>query len=411
GIGTFNDRLRDGARGGGPFSGIQEQGFLTGLYDDPNATDQGTPAEQLARLLLQTDWVRVGMAGGLADPQETINYIEAHDNDTLFDAIAAKAPVDTPMDQRVRMQNLGISIVGFAQGVPFYHAGVELLRSKSMDRNSYNSGDWFNKIDWTHVDNNWGVGLPPAPDNQANWSIMRPLLANPALNPTPVDIGQALAHFQEVLAIRKSTRLLRLRSAQEIESHLFFHNTGPDQIPGLIVDTISDVQGAADHQHAMVAVLLNSRPDTVDYPLTVFPCRGLQLHPLQKQSADPVVRTASFEESTCTFHVPGRTAAVFVKARPADEQLLLLRQSVDALVTAGALNGGQGNALLAKLRAAEKQLQLGRYQTATNQVNAFIQQVEDFVSTGVLTADQADSLLADAEAIVNALNPQPGVGE
>jgi hypothetical protein len=296
-----------------------------------------------------------------------------------------------------------MSLLGFGQGIPFYHAGVELLRSKSMDRNSYNSGDWFNKIDWTHVDNNWGVGLPPAPDNQANWSIMRPLLANPALNPTPVDINQALAHFQETLAIRKSTRLLRLRTAQEIESHLHFHNTGPDQIPGLIVYSISDIQGAVDHQHAMVVVLLNARPDTVDFPLTVFPCRGLQLHPLQKQSADPVVRTASLTQSSCTFHVPGRTAAVFVKGRPADEQLLLLRGSVNALVTAGTLNGGQGNALLAKLRAAEKQLQLGRTQTAVNQVNAFIHQVEDFVTTGVLTADQADGLLTDAEAILEAL--------
>jgi pullulanase-type alpha-1,6-glucosidase len=431
GIGTFNDRIRDGVRGGGPFSGIQEQGFLTGLYTDPNDINQGSPADQLARLLQQSDWVRTGIAGALkdyvledrfgnevpasqidyngqpagytADPQEVINYIEAHDNDTLFDAIAAKAPVDTPMDQRVRMQNLGMSILGFAQGVPFYHAGVELLRSKSMDRNSYNSGDWFNKIDWTHVDNNWGVGLPPAPDNQANWSIMRPLLANPALNPTPVDINQALAHFQETLAIRKSTRLLRLRTAQEVESHLRFHNTGPDQIPGLIVYSISDIQGAVDHQNAMVVVLLNARPDTVDVPLTVFPCRGLQLHPLQKQSADPVVRTASFTQSTCTFHVPGRTGAVFVKGRPADEQLLLLRGSVNALVTAGTLNGGQGNALLAKLRAAEKQLQLGRTQTAANQVTAFIHQVEDFVSTGVLTTDQADSLLTDAAAILEAL--------
>ncbi len=47
GIGTFNDRLRDAVRGGGPFSGIQEQGFLTGLFTDPNGTNQGSPADQL----------------------------------------------------------------------------------------------------------------------------------------------------------------------------------------------------------------------------------------------------------------------------------------------------------------------------------------------------------------------------
>src|SRR6185295_5629929 len=66
GIGTFNDRIRDGARGGGPFSGKQEQGFLTGLFYDPNATDQGGSADQQARLLQREDWIRVGLAGNLA---------------------------------------------------------------------------------------------------------------------------------------------------------------------------------------------------------------------------------------------------------------------------------------------------------------------------------------------------------
>src|SRR6185503_12518588 len=147
---------------------------------------------QRARLLQEMDWVRIGLAGNLADytfvdrfgrtvaardvdyngqragytadPQEVINYVDAHDNDTLFDAIQLKAPVATAMADRVRMQNLGMSLLAFGQGVPFFHAGVELLRSKSLDRNSYNSGDWFNKLDFTYGSNNWGVGLPPAPD-------------------------------------------------------------------------------------------------------------------------------------------------------------------------------------------------------------------------------------------------------
>ena len=254
-------------------------------------------------------------AGYTADPQEVINYIEAHDNDTLFDAIAAKAPVDTPMAQRVRMQNLGMSILGFAQGVPFYHAGVELLRSKSMDRNSYNSGDWFNKIDWTGMDNNWGVGLPPAQDNQANWPIMQPLLANPALDPGPADIAQALAHFKETLKIRQTTRLLRLRTAAEIEEMLRFHNTGPDQIPGLIVFSVTDAGAKADHDLARVVVLLNARPEAVTFRIPELAGEKLALHPEQKSSADPVVRQSRFTKETGTFRVPGRTAAVFVQGR------------------------------------------------------------------------------------------------
>ena len=344
GIGTFSDRLRDGVRGGGPFSGIQEQGFLTGLYYDPNATNQGSPTDQLNRLLLESDWVRVGLAGNIrdfllvdrngntvradqidyngqpagytADPQEVINYIEAHDNDTLFDAIALKAPVDTPMAERVRMQNLGMSILAFGQGVPFFHAGVELLRSKSLDRNSYNSGDWFNKLDFTYHDNNWGVGLPPAQDNQSNWSVMRPLLANPALDPAPSDISAAVAHFQEVLAIRKSTRLFRLRTGDEVKQHLTFFNTGPSQIPGVIGLAVSDATGAIDHRHSLAVVVLNATTKGVQVART--PCADsaqLKLHPLQQFSADPIVRTASFDSATCTFSVPARTAAVFWATR------------------------------------------------------------------------------------------------
>ena len=90
------------------------------------------------------------------------------------------------------------------------------MRSKSLDRNSYNSGDWFNRLDFTYQSNNWGVGLPPAGDNQANWPIMKPLLANPALRPSPDQILDTLENFRDLLEIRKSSPLFRLRTADEV---------------------------------------------------------------------------------------------------------------------------------------------------------------------------------------------------
>ena len=125
GIGTFNDRLRDAVRGGGPFDGDPGiQGFGSGLYADPNGNPiNGTPAEQRARLLHYQDLIKVGLTGNLADyrfvdrngnvvtgaevdyngspagytadPQEAITYVDAHDNETLFDAYAAKLPTAT----------------------------------------------------------------------------------------------------------------------------------------------------------------------------------------------------------------------------------------------------------------------------------------------------------------------------
>jgi pullulanase-type alpha-1,6-glucosidase len=433
GIGTFNDRLRDGARGGGPFSGIQEQGFLTGLYDDPNGTDQGTPEQQLARLLLESDWIRVGLTGNLAafeltdrngdtvtgadvdyngqhagytaDPQEVINYVEAHDNETLFDAIQLKAAPSATVAGRVRMQNLGMSLVGLGQGIPFFHAGVELLRSKSLDRNSYNSGDWFNKLDFTFHDNNWGVGLPPAGDNQANWPVMAPLLANPALAPSLLDIQAAASHFEEVLEIRKSSILFRLRTAEQIQDRLRFHNTGPAQVPGVISLTVNDVDinEALDHQVRRLAVFFNANAEPKQTELTVFPCAGFELHPVQAASADPVVRTSTYDPATCRFTVPGRTAAVFWERRPVDEQLYLLNGAVAGLVSDGTLNTGQGRSLHAKVETARRHVLAGRTSQAISLLNAFIHEVEALQHAGILSDEQAEGLTKDAEAAIGDL--------
>ena len=161
GIGTFNDRIRDAVRGGGPFSGLQVQGFATGLFFDPNATDQGSPGSQEELLALHGDQIRVSLAGNLKDyamvdrfgnpvtgqqidyngqqagytqdPREIINYAAAHDNETFFDALQLKVPLETSLEDRVRVQNLANSLVAFGQGIPFFHAGQEMLRSKSLD--------------------------------------------------------------------------------------------------------------------------------------------------------------------------------------------------------------------------------------------------------------------------------------
>jgi pullulanase-type alpha-1,6-glucosidase len=348
GIGTFNDRIRDGARGGGPFSGKQEQGFLTGLFYDPNSTDQGSTADQQARLLQREDWIRVGLAGNLAsfpfvdrfgrlgtadeidyngqhagytaDPQEVINYVDAHDDETLFDAIQLKAAPTASVADRVRMQDLGMSLVTLGQGIPFVHAGIDMLRSKSLDRNSYNSGDWFNRLDFTYASDNWGVGLPPARDNQSNWGIMAPLLGDPALKPGPADIQAAVEHFREMLQIRKSSKLFRMRTADDVIRRLKFYNTGPGQLPGLIVMALSDAGGSVDLRHDQIVVLFNATRLPQSFTVAHLAGRRFQLHPVQRSSHDPVVRTASYDRATGTFSVPARTAAVFWAMRPLSRQ-------------------------------------------------------------------------------------------
>jgi pullulanase-type alpha-1,6-glucosidase len=336
GIGSFNDRLRDGMRGGRPFSGLQDQGFITGLFYSPNPADQGAPEDQRARLLHYADWIRVGLAGNLRDytlvdadgrevrgaeldfdgiptgyaasPRECINYISAHDNETLFDALQLKLPAAMPLTDRLRLYRLGLSLVLLGQGIPFFHAGDDLLRSKSLDRNSYNSGDWFNRLDFTYTTNNWGVGLPPAGDNAANWPVMKPLLADPALRPGPADILAAAVHFREMLRVRKSSRLFRLGAAADVRAVLTFQNTGPAQIPGLIALTLA---GEA-LPWRRIAVIVNATPAEQSCADPAWAEGGWTLHPVLAASADPVVRLARFTAGGGAFIVPPYTAAVFV---------------------------------------------------------------------------------------------------
>ena len=134
-----------------------------------------------------------GSPAGYADqPDEVITYVDAHDNETLWDALTYKLPRATPMADRIRMNTLSLATTALSQTPSFWHAGADLLRSKSLDRNSYDSGDWFNTLDWTGEDNGFGHGLPPAPDNEAKWPFQQPLLADPALKPTPAEVQGAV---------------------------------------------------------------------------------------------------------------------------------------------------------------------------------------------------------------------------
>ncbi len=208
------------------------------------------------------------------------------------------------------MNNLGIDVVMLSQGVPFFHAGDDMLRSKSLDSNSYNSGDWFNRLDFTYETNNWAVGLPP--NQQISWPFMQPLLANPALKPSKKDILAAAAHFWEMLKIRKSSPLFRLRSADQILQRVKFFNTGPQQIPNLLVMCIANPALDLDPQIAMIVVLINTSKEPKTFGEASLQGVPLQLHPVQAASQDPVVRSASFDQTTGAFTLPARTTAVFL---------------------------------------------------------------------------------------------------
>lgn len=283
-IGVFNDRIRDAIRGGTTDSKEKsDPGYVTGLFYDFNhePANRDTPvdlAQQRGKLLWLGDILRIGLAGNLRDyrftdhrgnkvrggdiqfkggavgyaqnPEDNVNYVSAHDGYTLWDALQAKLPFHTrtrdpdtaPLSERVDRQLLALGLIAFSQGIPFFDAGSELLRSKSGDQNSYDSGDWFNFVDWSASLNGWGVGLPPAFSNPDDWPFWRPRLADPGINPGQKEVTSARDRFLEMLKVRKSSALFRLKTGAEVQSRVRFLESelGPMQPPGVIIMEILD---------------------------------------------------------------------------------------------------------------------------------------------------------------------------
>lgn len=396
GIGTFNDRLRDGARGGSPFSGLRDQGLISGLYTDPNGTEQG---DQRARLLHVSDWVRIGLAGTLAeyrlidaegravradevdyfgqragytaDPQEDISYTASHDNETLFDTLQLKAAGSTPLAERIRLHRMGLALIALGQGIPFFHAGQEILRSKSLDRDSFNSGDWFNALDYSLQSHGWGRGLPVAEKNRDNWPLMAPLLADPALRPQPEDLAGTRDLFERLLRIRSGSPLFRLRDAAAIHSAVHFENTGPDQIPGLIVMRLDDPEGRFDRRNARIVVLFNAGSAAVEFPYLPAGATPPILHPELRSAPDSADRTSSYRDGA--FQVAARTTAVFIEPRSAQARIEHVLTDLYRLRDQGVLSRGQATSLAAKLKAALRQID-GNGPAAANVLRAFLQE-------------------------------------
>ncbi len=332
GIATFNDRSRDAVRGGSPFDadpGVQ--GFASGLYTDANSSEaNGTPAEQRARLLHYQDLIKVGLSGNLADyeftdtrgnrvrgadvdyngapagyaeaPGDALAYSDAHDNETLYDALAFKLPAATSTTDRSRMQVLAMATAALSQGPSLSQAGTDLLRSKSLDRNSYDSGDWFNAIHWDcEAGNGFARGLPPAADNEDKWPFAKPLLSSAPV-PGCSDVEGASAAFQDLLRIRTDEPEFHLSTTGEVQDQLRFPLSGEDETPGVITMRLGDL-----------VVVFNATTTVQQQTVTEAAGADYGLHPTQAGGADDIVRSATFEAGSGTFTVPARTVAVFTR--------------------------------------------------------------------------------------------------
>ncbi len=156
-IAYFNDIIRDGLKGS--FNSLRDTGFVSGKKGQDSA-------------------VYVGARGATkhfaANPTQNINYVDCHDNSTIWDKLNASVKADK--NTIMAMNRLAAASVMTSQGIGFMLAGEEMLRSKPTTKkndydnrpnvyrndssyyfsdNSYKSPDSVNAIDWDLLDANW----------------------------------------------------------------------------------------------------------------------------------------------------------------------------------------------------------------------------------------------------------------
>ena len=126
GIAHFNDTFRNRIKGELHGKGL---GFGTSGKVDPL---------ELIRLLEGSPHV-------FDNPSFSINYVECHDNLTLYDKLLADLEVKTHIKSYVHLCN---GLIALSKGISFFHAGQEMFRSKQGVENSYRSDDSINGIQY-----------------------------------------------------------------------------------------------------------------------------------------------------------------------------------------------------------------------------------------------------------------------
>lgn len=347
-IGTFSDRQRDAVRSAALFNSsgsLNEQDTIrVGLVGNVGSY-HFTAASGAYLSTYDYQW-NGQPAGYSSDPADTVNYVSKHDNETLWDQLQYNLPSDLSLSDRVRIHNISLSLPLLSQGIPFLHMGSDLIRSKSMDRNTYDAGDWFNRVDFTQLESNWNIGLPLAQDNENKWAVISGISANPNSAIASQDIQFSSEVFKEFINIRATSKLFRLNSAEDISARIKFHNTGSEQTQGLVVMSLDDGIGLTDidENHDAIVVLFNG--SNQEQSFYIAKASDFSLHAKQLNSIDNTVQTASFNQGT--FTVPAYTTAVFVKPQgatqgyglsarpPYSENTLYLRGGMNAWDTSDA---------------------------------------------------------------------------
>lgn len=232
GVGAFSDDIRDAIKGS--VFDAQDKGFISGKDGMEESIKFGvvaaTPHQQV--IVSKND---KGSRSWAAQPGQSINYVSCHDNLTFWDKLAISNAEDSE-ETRIKMNKLGSAIILTSQGVPFFQAGEEMLRSKpsatvegGFDENSYTSPDSTNSIKWS---------------NKAN-------------------VADTYAYYKGLIAFRKAHSALRMPNTSDIQANLVFMS-GFDA-KNIVGYTISN--HANGDTAEKITVIFNGNAEAVDVKL------------------------------------------------------------------------------------------------------------------------------------------------
>lgn len=224
-VAAFSDDIRDAIKG--HVFTHDAKGFASGQPGLEESIKFGVVASTEHRQI-NYDSINYSKAPWAKEPSQTITYVSCHDNHTLWDRLTLSCP-EASEEERIKMHKLAGAIVLTSQGVSFLHAGVEMMRTKDGEENSFKSPDSINRLDWARKS----------------------------------QYKDVYNYFKSLVQLRKNHPAFRMTSNQMITNRLEFLDM-PES--NLVAYTISDNANGDSWENILVVLNGNTSYKTVDIP-------------------------------------------------------------------------------------------------------------------------------------------------
>lgn len=222
GVSAFSDDIRDGLKG--HVFTDEDRGFVSGEGAMEESIKFGVAAS-LDHPGISYQEVKYSQSFWAKEPNQTITYVEAHDNLTLWDKLSISNG-EASEEEKIRMHRMANAVVLTSQGIPFIHAGSEFLRTKDGNHNSYNAPDEVNKLVWARKS-----------QYQDN-----------------------VEFFKGLISMRKNHPAFRMNRAELIREHLSFLEMPQENMVGYRLDG-----EAVGDKWSEIIVLMNAGAQSANY--------------------------------------------------------------------------------------------------------------------------------------------------